>query len=113
MLEMLEEGKVMTIRRRLASTGLAALDFGAVEPLHANVLGSAVGRQSTGFGGKSKGESLERVAATLFYGLVQIMPSKWKQANGAGGATSSDRPEQAPPCRHHGRRPLRFGDISG
>ena len=70
MVVMLDEDEVMTIRRRLASTGLAALDFGAVEPLHANNLGSAVGRQSTGFGGKSKYQSFERVAATLFYGLV-------------------------------------------
>src|SRR5258708_3554960 len=60
----------MTIRRRLAETEMAALDFGATEPLRPNALASAVSRQTVGLGRFRKYTNVPDVAATLFYGLA-------------------------------------------
>jgi death-on-curing protein len=67
--ELLSEDEVMIIRRRLADTTLAQRAFGRVEPLFPDRLSSAVSRQSTGYGNRSKYNTVHEVAATLFYGL--------------------------------------------
>lgn len=62
---------VLTIRRLLSSTDLAEADsFGVTEPLNMDKLSSAVERQNTGHGNVLKYNTIEDVAATLFYGIV-------------------------------------------
>lgn len=68
-LNTLAEDEVLLIRRRLASTTLAQRAFGSEVPLYPDRLSSAVARQMTGFGGKLKYNSVNEVAASLFYGL--------------------------------------------
>lgn len=64
----------MTIRRRLATGEIAALDFGATDPLRPNALASAVARQTAGMGSFKKYTTVPQVGATLFYGLALNHP---------------------------------------
>jgi death-on-curing protein len=70
----LTDDELMTIRRRLATGDIAALDFGATDPLRPNALASAVARQSAGMGSYRKYTTVPQVAATLFYGLALNHP---------------------------------------
>lgn len=73
-MEYLTDDELMTIRRRLATGDIAALDFGATDPLRPNALASAVGRQTAGMGSYRKYTTIPQVAATLFYGLALNHP---------------------------------------
>lgn len=72
--EYLTDDELMTIRRRLATGEIAALDFGATDPLRPNALASAVARQTAGMGSFKKYTTVPQVAATLFYGLALNHP---------------------------------------
>ena len=62
---------VILIRQLMKNTGIAELSsFGEVKPINNDKLHSAVGRQNTSIGGVFKYNTLEDVAATLFYGIT-------------------------------------------
>lgn len=69
-MEYLNTDEVLTIRRRLATTEIAARDFGRTEPLQPLLLASAVSRQTAGWGASVKYHRVEEIAATLLYGLT-------------------------------------------
>ncbi|MDP5228546.1 MULTISPECIES: type II toxin-antitoxin system death-on-curing family toxin [Arthrobacter] len=73
-MEYLDDEDVLLIRKRLATSGLAGLDFGAERPLRPSLLASAVSRQTVGMGARKKYTTVAEVAATLFYGMALNHP---------------------------------------
>ena len=70
-IERMTEEEVLTVRRRMASLQIATQDaFGMTEPLKEGILASAVYRQYTSAGGIYKYQTIESVAANLFYGIA-------------------------------------------
>lgn len=67
----MSEDEVLAVRRRMALLQIATQDaFGKTDPLSMDKLGSAVFRQFTSAGGVYKYQTIEAIAANLFYGIA-------------------------------------------
>jgi death-on-curing protein len=70
-IDRLSEDEVLAVRRRMALLEIATQDaFGRTEPKDIGLLGSAVYRQYTSAGGVYKYQTIEAVAANLFFGIA-------------------------------------------
>lgn len=71
-IERLTEDDVLAVRRRMSQLSIATQDaFGATEPTKPGILGSAVYRQYTSAHGIYKYNTVEAIAANLFYGIAK------------------------------------------
>jgi len=61
---------IIEIRKKLSANSRGGVDVGAIEPINANAMESALSRQNTGFGGELKYTKAHEIGASLFYGIA-------------------------------------------